>query len=330
VSDSVARFGLGVSNCRPVDSIVKAIQSAEDGGAEVAFIAEDVNCRDAFLICSLAARATSRIKLATGVVNPYTRNPTSLAMAVATLDEISGGRALLGLGTSSPSLIEGQMGIKHESGILVLKEAAEIIQRLLAGEAVTYSGKHFRYQGARLRALPAQVQVPLFFAAMGPQTLRLAGRIADGVLLNVGASTTYVRWAVGEVRKGAIDANRDPASVTIAAWLTAYVVDNYDDGVQRAREWLATMLSVPAQGELLLRHGGEDDTILGHIREQVGAYPHTGDSTKAATFVPPEVAARLALIGDASVVAARVQEYREAGIDIPVLGPGAIGTLYPK
>ena len=105
------RFGLGISNCRRARGVVSAVQEAEQYGAEIAFIAEDVNCRDAFELGALSATATDHIRIATGVVNPYTRNPTSLAMAVATLDEISEGRAVLGLGTSSPSLIEEQMGI---------------------------------------------------------------------------------------------------------------------------------------------------------------------------------------------------------------------------
>lgn len=322
------RFGLGVTNCRSVSQVLGAVGNAESRGAEVAFVAEDINCRDAFQLCALAARATERIRLATGVVNPFTRNPTALAMAAATLDELSGGRAVLGLGTSSPSLIRDQMGIVHARPARVVEEATEIIRLLLLGRSVTYQGDVFRYTDATLMAAPVQQPIPIFFAAMGPGMLTLAGRLADGVLLNVGASTDYIRWAVRQVRRGEADAGRAPGEVTVAAWLTVYVTDDYREGLQRARRWLAGMLSIPRQGELLLEHGGFDMSILPDIRTHVRAYPHGGDPAAAAAFVPDEVADRATLIGTPERVRGRIDEYRSAGVDVPVLPVTAIRALH--
>lgn len=321
------RFGLGISNCRPAAEVVRRVRQAEELGAEIAFIAEDVNCRDTFELGALAAHATTRIRVATGVVNPYTRNPTSLAMAIATLDEISGGRATLGLGTSSPSLIEGQMGIAVGKSVRVMTEATEIVRALLAGDTVTYRGERFVYRGAHLDIRPVQAPVPIVFAAMGPRTLRLAGRLADGVLLNVGASIEYVRWAIEQIRQGAEHAGRSLTEITVAAWLTVYLTDDYAAGVERARQWLATVLSVPRQGELLLARSQLDTSILPQIRRHVSAYPHEGDRAAAAALVPPDVAARLTLIGTPDQVRARVQEYRAAGVDLPVTGPSALEIL---
>ena len=110
-----------------------------------------------------------------------------------------------------------------------------------------------------------QQRIPIFFAAMGPQMLRLVGSAADGVLLNVGASVEYVRWAVNQIQAGAEAAGRTRGDVTVAAWITAYVTDDYAVGLQRAREWLATMLSIPRQGELLLE---TVDLVVGQPGEQ--------------------------------------------------------------
>lgn len=321
------RFGAGITNCRPAVDVVEGVQLAEELGAEIAFIAEDINCRDAFELCALSSLQTERIRLSTGVVNPYTRSPTSLAMAVATLDEVSDGRATLGLGSSSASLIEGQMGIERRKPIVVMREATEIIRRFLSSETVTYQGEAFRISGAKLQVKPVQERVPIVFAAMGPLMLRLAGSLADGVLLNVGASTEYVRWAVKEIETGARRANRNPAEVTVAAWLSVYVTNDVEAGLQRAGEWLCAMLSIPKQGELLLENSGIDTALLEPIRARVQGYPHTGDRKAAAQFVPREVVERLALVGSKEKILERVEEYRLAGVEIPVLGLPALRAL---
>lgn len=321
------RFGLGITNCRPIGDVIDGVRTAQALGAEIAFVAEDVNCRDAFQLCALASRETATIRLATGVVNPYTRNPTSLAMAVATLDEVSGGRAVLGIGTSSPSLITTQMGIPRGNPAVVMKESTEIIRALLAGGEVTYAGRRFIYTEAKLEARPIQPSVPIFFAAMGPKMLRLAGAVADGVLLNVGASVEYVRWAVGEIQAGCTQAGRNSDTVTIAAWLTAYITADYAAGVARAQRWLASMLSIPGQGELLLGHAGLDSSILEGIRAHHSAYPHRGDREAAAAFVPAEAAERLTLIGTREQVLDRIAAYRDAGVQVPVLGASALTAL---
>ncbi len=324
------RIGLGISNCRPSADVVAGVVEAETLGAEIAFVAEDVNCRDAFQLCGLSARETRLIRLSTGVVNPYTRNPTSLAMAVATLDEVSGGRAQLGLGTSSPALIHDQMGIESGKPVTVMNETTEIVRGLLAGETVDFQGERFVYQGARLEVRPVQPRVPIFFAAMGPQMLRLAGAVADGVLLNVGASTEYVSWAVDQVYAAADASGRARSDLTIAAWLAVYLSDRsdpYEQGLDKARAWLATMLSIPRQGELLLEKSGFNTSILVDIRAHVNAYPHGGDQQAAARFVPPEVAERLTVIGNEARVRERLDQYRAAGVQLPVVGISTLRRL---
>jgi 5,10-methylenetetrahydromethanopterin reductase len=322
------RFGLGISNCHPIATVTEAVHRAEALGAEVAFIAEDVGCRDAFQLATACAGITDRIRLSTGVVNPFTRAPMSLAMATSTLDEVSGGRAMLGLGTSSASLIESMLGIPRESPPRVMREATEIIRALLAGESVTYRGTRFVHVDAHLQARTTQPHIPIYFAAMGPQMLRLAGRMADGVLLNVFASPQYVRWAVAQIVEGADRAGRSPGEVTIAAWLAAYVDDDREAALNRSRMGLARMLSVSGQGELLLEHSDLDTRILGPIRETYSAYPDRGDLREAARRIPDDVAEQLALVGSADEVRERLDAYRGAGLELPVFAIGALERLY--
>lgn len=320
-------IGLGITNCRRAETVILGIKEAESLGAEIAFIAEDINCRDAFQLAALAVEQTASIRLATGVVNPYTRNPTLLAMSAATLDEVSGGRAVLGMGTSSPDLISGEMGIAASGSVQTMREAITIVRALLSGEAVTYSGTKFMYRNARLRARTVQARVPIYMAAMGPRMLELAGAVADGVLLNVGASTEYVRWSVERIRTGAEAAGRDASEVTVAAWISAYVTYDREAGMQKAREWLAGVLSIPRQGELLLAHVDGDPAILPAIRAVCRAYPHDGDRKAGAELVPREIAERMAIVGNAEHSRERLAEYRDAGVQIPVVGLPALRAL---
>lgn len=322
------RFALGVSNCRAAADVVDAVVRAERLGAERAFIAEDVNCRDAFALAAVAAERTHRIHLGPGVANPYTRAPNSLAMAVATLDDISAGRAFLGLGSSSKALIEGQLGIEHGSSLPVMTETIEVVRRFLSGKPVTFTGRRYRLHEARLAVPARQSHLAIVVAAMGPRMLALAGRLADGVLLNVGATPEYVRWAVEQVRAGARSAGRAGAEITIAAWLSVYITDDVARTLPRVRAWLAGMLSIPGQGELLLAHAGVDASILAPIRAAVSAYPHSGDATVAARSVPVEAAMRMAVIGDVAAVRARLNEYRAAGVELPVMGIEVLERLY--
>jgi 5,10-methylenetetrahydromethanopterin reductase len=321
------RFGLGVSNCRAGQSVVDAVVEAELLGAEVAFVAEDIGCRDAFALLSLAAGRTETIRLFTGVVNPFTRTPISLAMGAATVNELSGGRAGVGLGTSSAALVTDRLGLAYVRPVRVMREATEALRLLWTNEPATYAGEVFRLSDAHLEVAVQGAQIPVFYAAMGQQMLRLAGRLADGVLLNVGASVEYVRWAVGQIAAGAESVNRDPREVTVAAWHTAYVGEDEEAGLTRARRWLAGTLSIPGQGELLLEHTGLSTEILAPIRELVSAYPHSGDPDRAAAHVPDEIARRLTLIGTPDTVAARIAEYRDAGVDVPVLAISALRAL---
>jgi 5,10-methylenetetrahydromethanopterin reductase len=318
------RYGLGVSNCRPGTAVVNAVAEAERLGAEAAFVAEDIGCRDTFALLSVAASRTDTIRLFTGVVNPYTRAPISLAMGAATVHELSGGRAGIGLGTSSPALITGQLGLPHERPVRAMREATEVLRLLWSNTPVSYQGDLIHLEGAHLDIRVPSGKIPVYFAAMGQQMLRLAGRLADGVLLNVGASVDYVRWAVDQIRSAAEAVDRDPQDITVAAWHTAYLDDDEEVAVKKARRWLAGTLSIPGQGELLLEHSGCSSEILGPIRELVSAYPHGGDPDRAAEYVSEEVARRLTLIGSAGEVVKRVAEYRAAGVDLPVL---AISTL---
>ena len=158
--------------------------AAESAGFESLWVTERYFHEETFSLLGFLAATTRRIKLGLGVANPYTRNPALLAMATATLDRICGGRFLLGLGRSEKAVVQGRMGITYGEPLSAMEEAVTVIRQLLSGESVTFSGGRFSMEGVRLAIRPVQEGLPIYLAAMGPKSLRMAGAIADGVLLN--------------------------------------------------------------------------------------------------------------------------------------------------
>ena len=172
-------------------------------------------------------------------------------------------------------------------------------------------------EGVRLALTPSRERVPIYVAAIGPRALRLAGAVADGVVLNAYAPAAYVRRAVAEVRDAAREAGRDPDAVRIACMLVVRLSDRPEELRPQLRERLASLLAEPHTGEVLLEWGGFDATLPARLRETLAA---SGPS-EAARLVGDELVDALVLLGPASRCRERIEEYREAGVQEPLLLP---------
>jgi len=279
---------------------------AEDAGFQSLWVTERYFHEETFTLLGYLAAATERIGLGAGVVNAYTRHPALLAMAAATLDRVSGGRFTLGLGASERAVIEGRMGIPYGQPHQALREAVAVLRSLFAGESVSASTGRDRLRDARLAVPPGSERLPIFLAAMGPKALRLAGAIADGVLLNTYVPAGYVRWAAGEVRRGAREAGRDSASIEIACMLSVRLIDDPERVRAGQRERIARLLAEPRTGELVLEHGGFDPGILGPLR----AVAAREGTQAAARYVTDAVVEALFVVGPARRCRERIEEYR--------------------
>ena len=158
--------------------------------------------------------------------------------------------------------------------------------------------------------------MPIYLAAIGPRAIRLAGAVADGVLLNAYTPTAYVRYAVSEVRRAALDAGRDPAAIDIACMLVTRLTSEPASMWHSLKERLVRLLVEPQVGEVLLQKGGFDASILGPLR----AAAERGDND-AASLITDEMVDAFYLVGDAHHCTQRVAEYRDAGVDLPLLLP---------
>ena len=188
---------------------------AEERGFRAAWFPE-ITFGDAFGPATAVATKTSRLGLGTGVVGIWSRSAVTLALQAATLNELSGGRLLLGVGLQARGYVEGWHGQVYERPVRAMREFVTILRRILAGENVTFEGEIFSVRDFQLQMQPPERPARIYMAAIGPQMTRLAGELADGIL-GYCYSAEYVRESVlPNLRAGAERAGRSLDDFDIA------------------------------------------------------------------------------------------------------------------
>ncbi|MSP23383.1 MAG: LLM class flavin-dependent oxidoreductase [Dehalococcoidia bacterium] len=179
---AMRRLSIGVNwqGAFDLDQVIEQAKVADEAGVEMLSIAEAWG-RDALTLLAVLARETSRIKLGTSIINIFSRTPAAVAQHFATLDELSGGRMVIGLGSSGPNVIEHFHGVKFEKPLQRTREYIEIINMLLAEEPLNYHGKIFKLErGFTLRFKPVRAHIPIHVASITPKSLEQTARLADG------------------------------------------------------------------------------------------------------------------------------------------------------
>lgn len=277
-------------------------RAAERAGLGSVWIIEDYFHPGAFALAGAAAAATERIAVGLGVVNPYTRHPALLAMETAALAGIAGGRAVLGLGSSNRRWIEEQMGMPFRAPLAAVRESVEIVRRLLAGERVTCRGRCFTLDDVALEWTPKE-PVPVLLGVKGPQALRLAGEVADGVHCSVLASPAHVR----RVRR--TTARSDGFRVV------AYVLTSVGDDGGRARDAVRPLVA----RYLGLLHGQSILQDAGLGPERTRPFRDALDrGAPAAALVDDAILDAVAVAGTPAHCARQLERWAEAGLDTPI------------
>lgn len=200
--------------------IVHLTVLAEQAGFDFVWFPHDTFMRNTWAMTSAVAEHTTKIKIGSVGTNPYTTNPAEIATYVATLDELSDGRAVLGLGLHGPAMVEWT-GIDARNYVIRTREAVEIVRALLRGEIVNYKGEEFEWTDqCYLRFEPIRAEVPIYVCAFGPDYLALSGAIGDGSLPMI-TPPESAAYMVQAIIAGADGAGRDPAEIDIAGcgWL---------------------------------------------------------------------------------------------------------------
>jgi len=306
----------------PWTEVMEKVKIADELGYDSIWLGESWGYE---LFTSMAdlLRVTKRIKIGAGIANIYSRSPAVIASTVATLDERSGGRIVLGLGPSSANVNEHWHGIPFQKPVKRTREYVEIIRMILRGEKLVYHGEFFNLErGFKLRFKPLRADLPIYIAAMGPKNVLQSGEISDGVLPVYWPGN---KW--GELREqldeGAHLAGRPAHSAAIAPYITAIILSATKDPSESdraaARLFAATSLAfyIGKMGdyysEMLTRHGYSEEVAV--VQE---AWKHRDKNPAEA--VSPALIEATAIIGTPREIVAKLDQWAESGVDEPLLG----------
>ena len=313
MTGSVLGLSIASHSGLPPASIGALAAAAERAGFAAVAVAEGHG--DALALCHPVAAATRRVRIGTAVANAALRPPVLTAKTAAQLDQAAGGRFTLGLGVGNP-VMNGRFGIQPFPPLAMIEEYVAVIRAVLAGEAGGHAGRVYRTGMVPLDSPPVRRDLPIYLGALGPRMLGLAGRIADGVILNL-MSPAQAGQAAGAVRAAAAAAGRDPVSVEVVCVVHCCLAG--DAGAAAARDVVPRYVLHPAVAPLFGPQDAGGD--LPAVRERLLA----GDRAGATARVPQPVADAFVAHGDAETCRSRLAEYRAAGVDLPVLFPMPVG-----
>src|SRR6516164_1607638 len=198
------------------DQALARVRLADEAGVDTAWVAEAWG-RDCFTILALMARETRRMQLGTGIVNIYSRTPAALAQHFATLDELSGGRVIIGLGNSGPNVFEHFHGVPFQPALRRMRETVEILRLYFMHQPVKYQGQIFKLErGFTLRFDPVRKEVPIYLATLNPKSVRMTAELADG-WMPVMIPIDQLGQEIARVQQWVREAGRDPKKFTVRA-----------------------------------------------------------------------------------------------------------------
>jgi probable F420-dependent oxidoreductase len=308
------RLGVAFTGGLDASDIVACVRLAEDLGYESAWVAEG-HGGDQFAILAACAAATSRIRLGTSISSVFVRSAPTIAMAAATVDQLSNGRFVLGLGSSHRVQVEGEHGLPYARPIPRVRETVAVVRALLRDGAVSYRGDVLDIPRFDFWFKPLRPAVPVYLAGLFRPMLEVCGEIADGVILTW-STLDFARRAAAHVAAGAARAGRATADIEITSLLGAAVGDDLDEARRRLKPGVALYAGYFPRYNRLLAESGFTAAAAA-----IQAAWAAGDRQAAARLVPDALVDAVALVGPPQRCRERLAEYRKAGLDLPIVTP---------
>lgn len=296
----------------PLEAMRALVGVAERGGYESIWIPESMG-RDAIAELIVLVGESERIKVATGIVPVFAREPTLTCAAMATAAALAPGRVILGVGIGHRDGIVNGHGVPFARPLARTREFVQVARRLLRGESVGHNGKVFDIGQYAVSCSPAS-PVPIYVAALRPAMLRMAGAFADGVLMNW-ATPQRVRESIEHIHAGAREAGRSPDEVRIASYLRTCVSDDTERVERACRAQIARYGSMLYYRNYFTEIGFADEALA--LEKAWSA----GDAKAAADVVDRRMIQALTIYGTAEECRQRLAAYSEAGLDLPIIAP---------
>jgi probable F420-dependent oxidoreductase len=291
---------------------VRLAQQAEVGGFTYGWVFDShVLWMEPYPLMTMMALNTSRMRLGTCVTNPAVRDPTVTASLLATLNLVSNGRMVLGIGRGDSS--RRVLG-KKPTTLAQMEHAIQVIRSLANGQSVEYEGEAVQLPWATQGG--AQPDLPVWIAGYGPKALHLTGRIADGVILQL-ADPHLIKWCLQFVHEGARAAGRDPSEIKVMAAAPVWVSDNLAEAREHVR-WFPALVSNHVI-DLINRYDPAElpPELTAYVRDRQGYdyHHHAEVGSSNAQFVSDEVTDRFCIVGTADDHRRKLQELADVGVD---------------
>jgi len=292
---------------------VELARRAEDEwGYEAIWMAE-TNGPDSFSLAGALAVVTSRLTLGTAIVPVYNRSPAILAMSAATLADLSEGRFVLGLGSSSHAIIGAWNGIPFRAPLGHVRESVAIVRQALAGEKTDFSGEHFHSRGLRL-GVRAPGPVPIYLAGLREKMLRLAGEVGEGLIINF-QPRSAMKQILEAYRAGASEAGRDGSQDEVVCRFQVAVTDDVPAARSLVRMAFGAYLAAPVYNKFIAWCGFEAEA-----RAIAEAFAR-GDRKAVAEAIHDDLIDRITILGTPDQCREKLAGFVEAGVTTPVLAP---------
>lgn len=299
---------------------IELVRYAEQQGFDAVWQADSRLVRDAVVPMAAFAASTSTIKIGSGVMDIWTRNPARLASTFSTLDDLAPGRIICGLGAWWDPLAS-KVGIKRERPLTVMREVVTVVRALLANETVTFDGHYAHLDGVELDYVHQERRakdVPIYIGATGMQMMELTGELADGAVLNYLVSPAYNLDAIAALERGAVKAGRTIADIDRPQLVVCSVDNDRAAALDGARLLVTQYLG---QQPHIMKASGVPQDLLDEIGK-VLTWPATHDQVVAASkLVPDEIVQMITASGHPDEVRAKVAEYVANGCTCPILYP---------
>ena len=321
------RMGLYLQDKHDMKYELQIAQYAEEKGFSEIWQADTRLARDCIVMMSALLTHTSRIKIGSGVLPIYTRNPAVIAASWSTMWELAGltpdgeSRVMLGLGAWWEP-IASRVGADRRSPLKAMRENIEAIRALFSMEEVSYEGEFVQLDHVKLDVAYGSTEprnIPIYIGATGPKMLQLSGEICDGPVLNYVVSTDYIKDAVGQVEIGAQRSGRELSAIDRPELLACSLSDDDPEAaIMMGKSLVAYYLGTEPH---IMKASGADPSLVDKVKEIVGWPATEEDYKRAAHLIPDDLVRKLMAVGTSSECRDKVSEFIEAGVTCPILYP---------